>query len=361
MKRRLTLLLLLLLIGCASEPKLVDTPIIETSGDETPTVETPPKETKTTEPIVVVLPTPTTETEPVETETDEPANVEKAYLGSLVVSNAKLSPAFSKDVASYQVNFSKHQKNVQVTAVAADYNGKVKINTAKQLTDKNVKTTYTITVSAPDKENKTYKVVVVDPREVSTPKPPSNSGIIHLPTPKEATIVDGILLVNKKHGLPSTYNPGENKTAGTQIRKLISDMQAEGLNVRSKYSGFRSFSSQKSIFERYVKKDGVAKAETYSARPGFSEHQTGLTFDLFTKNDTFLGINGRDLKEVNWLKENAAKYGFIIRYPLGKEGITGYKYEPWHLRYIGPRAQEIADSGLTLEEFLNRSGGDYQR
>ncbi|WP_428778513.1 D-alanyl-D-alanine carboxypeptidase family protein [Vagococcus fluvialis] len=123
------------------------------------------------------------------------------------------------------------------------------------------------------------------------------------------TYIDNIMIANKKISLPSTFNPGEDREAGNQARKMISDMQKMGMNVSSSYSGFRTYQYQKIIFDDYVKIHGQAKAETFSARPGHSEHQTGLTFDLRHSNGTLIEYG----REANWLATNSHKYGFIIR------------------------------------------------
>lgn len=169
------------------------------------------------------------------------------------------------------------------------------------------------------------------------------------------TFKNGILIVNKKHPLPTTYNPGENPTAAAQVKKLISAMQQKGFDISNSYSGFRSYNYQKSLYEGYVRKDGKKNADTYSARPGHSEHQTGLAYDLKHKNGTLV----KKTAEAKWISENAANYGFIVRYKAGKQHITGYQAEPWHLRYIGSEAKAIYKSGLTLEEYLGVPGGDY--
>ena len=113
-------------------------------------------------------------------------------------------------------------------------------------------------------------------------------------------------------------------------------------------SGFRSYDTQNWLYNNYVAMDGKAAADTYSARPGHSEHQTGLAFDLNIVADYFAFT-----QEGVWLANNCWKYGFIIRYPAGKDGVTGYKYEPWHVRYLGTDlAKSVYESGLTLEEYL---------
>lgn len=168
--------------------------------------------------------------------------------------------------------------------------------------------------------------------------------------------VDGVLVVNKKHSLPSNYAPGENPTAGNAIRKLINDMRSKGYNISTSYSGYRSYSYQNSLYWNYVGSYGQASADTFSARPGYSEHQTGLAFDLMNNNGALVQSNA----EVNWIAKNAHKYGFIVRYQSGKEHITGYQAEPWHLRYLGvDMATKVYKSGKTLEEYLGVTGGGY--
>ncbi len=115
-------------------------------------------------------------------------------------------------------------------------------------------------------------------------------------------------------------------------------------------SGFRSYQTQESIFNRNIGLYGEETANTFSAKPGQSEHQTGLAFDINSTRWAFA-----ESREAKWLAENCWKYGFIIRYPKGKEDITGYVYEPWHIRYVGKeQAQKIKDSGLCLEEYLEQ-------
>ena len=167
------------------------------------------------------------------------------------------------------------------------------------------------------------------------------------------TVVNGIILVNKKHGLPGNYAPGENPVAGAQIRQLIADMQNLGYFMSNYYSGYRSYETQNNLYWSYVYRDGQAAADWYSARPGYSEHQTGLAFDL---TDGY-GNLVTSAPEVNWIRANAHKYGFIVRYLAEKEYVTGYMAEPWHLRYIGSKASDIYYSGLTLEEYLGVPGG----
>lgn len=171
---------------------------------------------------------------------------------------------------------------------------------------------------------------------------------VNAPVKIEMTYCDGILIVNKSYPLPSDYNPGVNGEAKAALNQMFDDAKAERNLDMWVCSGFRSYNVQKNLYNNYVKRDGAANADRYSARPGHSEHQTGLAFDINYADSRFAGT-----EQAIWLAENAYKYGFILRYPEGKENITGYKYEPWHYRYIGvENATKIFSSGLTLEEYF---------
>ena len=166
---------------------------------------------------------------------------------------------------------------------------------------------------------------------------------------------DEIVVANKHYPMSKDYNPGENPTAKAELLKLIAAMQQAGFPISDHYSGFRSYETQTQLYQNYVNKDGKAEADRYSARPGYSEHQTGLAFDL-------VGTNGdlvTEEKAAQWLLDHAADYGFVVRYLKGKEKETGYMAEEWHLRYVGKEAKEIAASGLSLEEYYGFEGGDY--
>lgn len=186
---------------------------------------------------------------------------------------------------------------------------------------------------------------------------------------------DIAVLVNKKFALPADYKPKDlvepnipfifkeksekrllRKPAAEALEKLVAGAKKDGILLAG-VSGYRSYETQKSLFNNYVKSDGEEAARKYSAEPGHSEHETGLAIDMSGSDgkcaatDCFGGT-----KEAKWLAEHAPEYGFIIRYPKGKESITGYQYEPWHIRYVGTQmAQEIAAKGLTLEEYLQNS------
>ena len=164
------------------------------------------------------------------------------------------------------------------------------------------------------------------------------------------TYIDGIMIANKTYPLPSTYNPGdltsETVEAFTKMKNAASN---DGISLFVA-SGFRSYSYQNGLYNRYVSQDGKTEADTYSARPGHSEHQTGLAFDL-NKIDRNFG----NTPEGKWLNQNASKYGFILRYPEGKTNETGYIYEPWHFRYVGrDLAEKLYNGGdwITLETYF---------
>ena len=163
------------------------------------------------------------------------------------------------------------------------------------------------------------------------------------------TYIDGVLIANKTYSLPSNYGSGLTNETRAAFNKMQADAKALGLNLYLS-SGYRSYYDQKNIYNNYVARDGQAAADTYSARPGYSEHQTGLAFDLNTISDAFANT-----AEGKWVAENCHKYGLILRYPKGKDSITGYKYESWHLRYLGGELpSKLYNNGdwITLEEYF---------
>lgn len=179
------------------------------------------------------------------------------------------------------------------------------------------------------------------------------------------------VLVNKTQSLPEDYIPknlvvpdvpfpfdgnDEKKhmqgVAAEALENLIGQASQEGLSIFA-VSGYRSYSRQKSIYQYNVNRYGEEAANQVSAKPGESEHQTGLAMDVSCSSVGYgLEESFASTKEGQWLKENAYRFGFIIRYPKEKEQITGYVYEPWHIRYVGEDiASEIYAENLTLEEF----------
>lgn len=159
--------------------------------------------------------------------------------------------------------------------------------------------------------------------------------------------INGILVVNKKYSIPENFANGINNEALAALTEMQKEATKQGLSLPN-ISDFRSYATQKQLYQSYIIEYGINYANTYSARPGHSEHSSGLAFDIGNINYAYgLTASGR------WLSENCHKFGFIIRYPKGKESITGYNYEPWHIRYVGKEnALKIYNSGLCLEEFL---------
>lgn len=134
--------------------------------------------------------------------------------------------------------------------------------------------------------------------------------------------------------------------------KLVDKAKEEGLTIRA-ISAYRGYTYQKRLYDKYVEADGVNKADTYSARPGFSDHQTGLAIDVDNTISSF--ENFTNTKEYQWMLDNSYKYGFILRYPSGKESITTYQFESWHYRYVGLKlAKKIKASNLTFDEYFTR-------
>lgn len=201
-------------------------------------------------------------------------------------------------------------------------------------------------------------------------------GSVPISNPKESVVVDNptdiLVLVNKNHALPDGYEPEDliapnvrfpftqdlpkrymRKEAAHALEDLFKASDKAGVDLFAQ-SGYRSYNRQVSIFASYVKKDGEKAANKYSARPGESEHQTGLTMDVTSPEINFnLNINFAKTAEGKWVKDHAHEYGFIIRYPKDKVDITEYQYEPWHLRYVGKEvASVIYEKGITLENYL---------
>ncbi len=166
--------------------------------------------------------------------------------------------------------------------------------------------------------------------------------------------VDGHMIVNKSFPLPKNYNPGDlTKETKAAYDSLLT--AAKKANIPLKIdNGFRSWEIQHNLFSSYVKEDSLENALTYSAKAGHSEHQTGLAIDLLLSNSNEAKLP-KNKVILDWLAENAYKYGFILRYPEGKTHITGYIFEPWHYRYVGTELAETLYNGgnwITMEEYF---------
>lgn len=172
--------------------------------------------------------------------------------------------------------------------------------------------------------------------------------------PDEITYINGILVVNKTYSLPADYAPGVDSQAQQAFNEMAAGAANDGISLYV-VSGYRSYYYQQQLYNNYVYYRGVTETDRFSARPGHSEHQTGLAFDVNNASSSF-----ENTPEAKWLEEHCVEYGFIIRYPQGKESVTGFKYEPWHVRYLGKEnAQAVHDSGLCLEEYLGITS-EYQ-
>ena len=172
------------------------------------------------------------------------------------------------------------------------------------------------------------------------------------------------ILVNKYNYLEKNYVPKNLEKISTQyslsgmklvrsakeaFEDMASDAKKEGYNIIA-MSSYRSYDYQINLYNKYVRSDGKKAADTYSGRPGYSEHQTGLAIDVY--NGKYNYTNFGKTKEYLWMQKNAYKYGFILRFPENKEKETGYKYETWHYRYVGKTlAKEIYTNDITLEEY----------
>jgi D-alanyl-D-alanine carboxypeptidase len=180
-------------------------------------------------------------------------------------------------------------------------------------------------------------------------------------------------VVNKGRSLPASYVPTDlvapkvalrlpetdpemhvRTVAALALQQMFKDAGAQNIHLMLS-SGYRSFSLQKTVYTSFTRTQGQQSTDSSSARPGHSEHQTGLAVDIEpTSRECEVEICFENTNEGKWLAENSYKYGFIIRYQKGQEKITGYEYEPWHVRYVGNElASQIHQSNKTLEQFFN--------
>ena len=252
------------------------------------------------------------------------------YVGDELDINIKFKPS---NATNKSINYSASNDLIEIKG--STITAKKKGNTILTIKNKknNISTDIKITIKKKKKveetkkeENKTYEIVEKD-------------GIYY---------IDDILIVNKTYPLPEDYNPGG---LSEEFMDAFYEMQAhaelDGIDLWIQ-SGFRSYNTQDNLYNYYVSLDGKEEADTYSARAGHSEHQSGLAADL---NSTDVSFN--DTKEAEWIRKNCYKYGFIIRYPEDKQDSTGYIFESWHIRYVGKEwAKKITESGKTVEEYF---------
>lgn len=180
----------------------------------------------------------------------------------------------------------------------------------------------------------------------ATPSAPSAPAAPGAPsTGIQPTYIGGVLIVNKSYPLPSTFGNGLTGETVAAFNAMQAEARAAGHELTI-ISGFRPYSSQLRLYNGYIASRGQAGADAISARPGHSEHQSGLAIDINSIDPAW-----GQTPAGTWVRENSARFGFVVRYPQGKQGVTGYSYEPWHLRYLGVGlAQSLTSAGLTLEE-----------
>lgn len=232
---------------------------------------------------------------------------------------------------------------------------------------------YTVTVTACDKygneaETRSFSVTVENKEALST----YDEGT-HVSYNTDSLLV----VANKKNALPDGYEPDDlrvvntlntnnwkmREEAATALETMFAAASEDGITLVA-CSGYRSQAYQVTLYNSYVSKYGRDEADTISSRPGYSDHQTGLAMDIGDHDQaTVFSSAMENTPEGQWLYEHAHEYGFILRYPKGKDDITGYTFEPWHYRYIGVEdATNLYNISpdYTLEEYLGVDGGDYE-
>lgn len=181
-----------------------------------------------------------------------------------------------------------------------------------------------------------------------------------------------MILVNKEYSLPSDYVPSDlsypdvayapgvaeskkqmREDAARALEKMFAAALEDDIELLA-ISGYRSYWTQRTIYERRLKEMGEEHVSKYNAQPGHSEHQTGLAMDLGCPGYTDLMEDFAETDAYHWLQQHAHEYGFIIRYTKYGEEETGYAFEPWHVRYVGDEASAVWESGLTLEVYIER-------
>ena len=229
-----------------------------------------------------------------------------------------------------------------------------------------------------DDNNKNTETGEKNGQPEKKPDQADNQGPKDTKQSKEAMLADSkekgfLILVNRENQVSETYKPKDlepikyyapdrekssrfmRAEASEAFNSLVEAAAKDEVILRMT-TAYRSYNFQKTLYDSYVEKEGQEAADRFSAKPGCSEHQTGLAVDVSSPSVNYeLTDQFGETREGKWLSENAYRYGFIIRFPKGKEDITGYQYEPWHIRYVGlEAAKEIHDQGLTLEEFLQK-------
>lgn len=309
-------------------------------------------------------------------------NINKEYYSKTleyVLLNSIYDKKYLKDYKDIEYNNKPDFEIIMTTFLRKGYTGK-EINYIFKLSDKNIEklkkidykdiTNYyeieNFNVDNIDRYNK-YKDnnKNIDYKDIVTRVNIKLDLEVYTDTSKVENPDDLLVLVNKYNHLPNNYKPSDldylDGAYGNKVpvRKIIKDpflkLQSAAkkeinINIMAT-TAYRGEDFQKTLYNNYVAKEGVKKADTYSARPGYSEHQTGLSIDL--KNTALSNIRFTD-ENYEWLENNVYKYGFIIRFPKDKENITLYQFENWHIRYVGNEAAKIIyENKLTLEEYID--------
>ncbi len=228
------------------------------------------------------------------------------------------------------------------------------VTTMEENTTEETTTVTTKSTTTKSQSNGTYKKISYD-LSGAIDKGKTSKGY-SIQEKNGVTYIDGYMIANKTYGLPESYNPGKlDSTVEAAVSKMYQAAKNEkGYNMWGQ-SQFRSYETQKKLYNNYVARDGKSAADTYSARPGFSEHQTGLAFDVCAKGKPCITSDFNNTPEAKWLSDNAWRFGFILRYVNGKTNETGYKYESWHFRYVGSElAEKLYNNGnwITMESYF---------
>lgn len=168
-------------------------------------------------------------------------------------------------------------------------------------------------------------------------------------------VLNGILVVNSKYSIPSDFSPGVNKFMIEQFNVMATDAKRENVVIKV-ISDFISFEQQKELYSKSKEVKEGEYADSRTTKQGYSESQIGESIDIGIENENYnYSIDFGKTDEFKWLEKNAHKYGFVLRYPKGKEEITNYSFAPWHFRFVGVEtAREINEKKLTLEEYLKK-------
>lgn len=296
------------------------------------------------------------------------------YLKSLQIGEYQLSPQFKKELDSYSVEVPSHFDSYQVTAIPEDSMAKV-IEGDGLVDNLGYDFNHQVVVEAEDGSHFYYYIYFIL-KDSETTSPTTGSDIevwngyeLNYRNSKPATIRDDFLtLVNKEYRLDESYEPNDLVLVDQEFQiyggaslvreaydayiKMRQAASAQGLTLNVS-TCYRSYDFQRTLYTQYLSSDSQEVVDTYSARPGHSEHQLGLSCDFASATSELESFTGT--AEEKWMRDNAVDFGFILRFPEDKTNITGYMYESWHYRFVGvEQAKKIKESGLTLEEYLNR-------